>query len=128
MNALLSDILASMENETKSSVGDKHETARARMQFEQGKLEKQLSEIKQQETELRRIDLSNVHSHVAFGSLVETNRGNFFIAIPLGKLAFGKDFIQVISALSPLAICMKGKSAEQSFLFNGMEYRIEEIL
>lgn len=127
LNALLADIGASMENETKSSVGDKHETARARMQFEQGKLEHQLKEVKEQVTELTRIDLSNRHHIAGFGSLLQTNKALFFISISLGKITVeGKD-VYVISPLSPIAAKMKGMKTGQSFGFNGVEYSIQDI-
>lgn len=44
LKQLLDEVTEAVNNETKSSVGDKHETSRAMMQLEQEKLGKQLLE------------------------------------------------------------------------------------
>ncbi len=45
-------------NDTKSSAGDKHQTARAMMQIEQEKLGKQLNEVFEQKSVLEKIDIT----------------------------------------------------------------------
>lgn len=124
----LSDINDSVNTETKSSVGDKHETARARMQAEQTRLLKQLLEIKTQETELERTRQRKNETKVSPGSLVFTNSGVFFIAIALGKLRFKQRDVQVVSGKSPLAAKMLGLSIGEGFELNGCSYIIENIL
>lgn len=113
-----------MENETKSSVGDKHETARARMQFEQEKLKYQLLELKEQAKELQRIDLNAKPVQIGFGTLVTTNKGLFFMAIPLGKIEVEEKEIYVISLSSPLGLALKSKTLTESLRFNGSDYQI----
>ncbi len=120
----LREISESMENETKSSVGDKHETARARMQFEQEKLKHQLLELKEQANELQRIDLSAKPVQLGFGTLVTTNKGLFFISIPLGKIEVEEKEIYVISLSSPLGQALKSKVLTESLRFNGSDYQI----
>ena len=106
---------------------DKHETASARIQFEQGKLEHQLKEVKEQLNELKRIDSSNLQSSAGSGALVQTNKGLFFISIPLGKISVDEKEVYVISPISPLAHQMKGKKLGQSFEFNSTTYSILDI-
>lgn len=124
----LSDINDSVNTETKSSAGDKHETARARMQAEQARLLKQLLEIKTQERELERIQQLKNETKVSPGTLVFTNSGVFFIAIALGKLRFAQEDVQVVSGKSPLAAKMLGRKIGETFELNGNSYIIENML
>jgi len=123
----LNDITDSASTETKSSVGDKHETARARMQEEQARLQQQFHEIKTQEAELEKIRQINIEEKVSQGSVVFTNLGVFFIAIALGKLRLGQDHIQVVSARSPLVLKMIGLKAGDAFELNGTSYFIKSV-
>ena len=50
------ELKRSMETETKSSLGDKHETARARMQAEEEKLSLRMREITDQTMQMVRTD------------------------------------------------------------------------
>jgi hypothetical protein len=123
----LEEISESMNSETKSSAGDKHETARARMQFEEGKLTKQLEESKSQWNAFNKIDFTKSSIKVGTGSLVETNNGLFFISASLGKIELKDKVIYAISPASPLANCMKGLATGESFEFNNLKYRISSV-
>ncbi len=123
----LNDIADSVNTETKSSVGDKHETARARMQEEQARLQQQFLEIKTQEAELEKIQHVNIEEKVSQGSVVFTDLGVFFVAIAMGKLRLGQDHVQVVSARSPLVIKMIGLKAGDAFELNGTSYSIKSI-
>ena len=67
-----------MENETKSSLGDKHETSRARMQSEQEKLGWQMDELKGQYELLYKVDSEKSVEIISNQNLVYTNHGIFF--------------------------------------------------
>lgn len=82
----MDELKSSMENETKSSLGDKHETSRARMQSDHEKLAWQLDEIKGQYELLNKVDLERSTELISNQNLVVTNKGLFFIVIPLGKV------------------------------------------
>lgn len=123
----LSEISESMSNETKSSVGDKHETARARMQAEQEKLGRQLSGLELQLKELERISTTEAHVTIGPGSLVETNKGFFFISAALGKVICDGKEVYAISPQSPLAQKMKGLKAGSEFEFNTIQYKIKGV-
>jgi transcription elongation GreA/GreB family factor len=123
----LKEMAESMSNETKSSAGDKHETARAKMQFEMEKLEKQLNELKLQWNELVKVDPSRLSTSAGFGALVQTNRGLFFISISLGKVDLENETVFVISLQSPLAQSMKGLKTQDTFEFNGSAYFITNV-
>ena len=116
-----------MEQETKSTVGDKHETARAKMQSEQASLGWQMEELKVQYRELERHGTERTFASVALGSLVETNHLTFYITIPLGKIDIEGRTIFVISQLSPIGQKLMGLKPNDEFNFNGTSYRIKSI-
>lgn len=123
----MDDMSESVNNETKSSVGDKHETARARMQAEQARLQKQLFELRAQKEEFEKIKQLKREEKVTPGSLVVTDSGVFFVAIALGKLKLGQVFVQVISVRSPFALKMHGLKCGEVFEMNGNTYSIRHI-
>ena len=123
----MDEISASMENETKSSAGDKHETARARMQSEYEKLSWQLDELKGQFVLLEKIDPKEDSKIISNGNLVQTNKGLFFIAVPLGKVELDEKVIYVISPISPLGKKLMGLKVSEQVKVNDTVYKIEEI-
>jgi hypothetical protein len=114
-------------SESKSSAGDKHETGRAMMQLEQEKNAEQLSKASELLKTMERIDSSLVAEKAGLGSLVITNRGQFYIAISAGKISIdGKDYFAV-SPQAPIAAKLLNVKANEKFLFNGVEYLVEEV-
>ena len=114
-------------NETKSSVGDKHETARAMMQLEQENLSKHLSQLLNQKTELLKLDISPSTGVVKKGSLVKTDKGLIFLSVALGKQLFEGETIFTVSALSPIGMQMLGLKVKDMADLNGTKYMIESI-
>lgn len=114
-------------NETKSSVGDKHETARAMMQLEQEKITKQLNEALDQRTELDKIDISTSSSVIKKGSLVKTDKGFIFLSIGLGKLNIENETVIAVSPLSPLGAIILGLKENDTAKLNSASYLIESI-
>lgn len=125
---LLNDAIDELnDTENKSSAGDKHETTRAMAHLEQEKLSKQLKEWNVQNELLLKIDLSKENSGIGLGSLIETNKGQFFLACNLGKLIIDDQDIIVISLQSPLGEqFLKHKEGEQ-FDFNSTTYQILKL-
>lgn len=123
----MSEINASMENETKSSLGDKHETARARMQSELEKLSWQMDELKGQYELLQKFDKERSTDRITHQNLVRTNKGLFFLAIPLGKVELEGKLVFVISSISPLGKKLVGLKVGDEIQMNDVHYKIEEI-
>jgi transcription elongation GreA/GreB family factor len=113
--------------DSKSSAGDKHETTRAMAHLEQEKLGKQLQEWNNQNDLLQKIDVSKEHSTVGLGSLVETNKGQFFLACNLGKLTIDDKDIIIISLQSPLGEQLLKYKEGQQFDFNNTRYEILKL-
>lgn len=123
----LQELSDSAMNNTKSSAGDKHETARAMIQIEQETISKQLNEALEQKSLLEAIDTDFNSSQILKGSLVKTNRVYLFLAIAFGKIILDDKAIMVISPQSPLGIKLLGLKANGSTEINGVSYLIEEV-
>ncbi len=122
----LIDETRSSNNDTKSSMGDKYETGREMLQQEINNLQLQLNGFLKQETSLKNIK-TEFSEKIEKGSLVETEKGKFFIAISLGEINFETQKIFVISPESPLAKAMWGKAENDTFLLNSSSQKIEKI-
>ena len=125
LEQLIAETRAS-NNDTKSSMGDKYETSREMLQQEINNLQIQMNEHLKSQQILKNIN-PNPHKIVTLGSLVETEKGMFFIAISLGELSFNQEKIFVISAESPLAKAMNGKKTGESFVVNNLTQIIKNI-
>ncbi len=113
---ILTELEEGTQSDSKSSAGDKHETARAMMQIEQEKIARQLGELLEQKSHLEKN-----------GVLVKTNKGFLFLCVPLGKVPVDDITVMAISPQSPLGINLNGlKSGDQTEI-NGTSYLIESI-
>jgi transcription elongation GreA/GreB family factor len=118
---------AAANEEGKSSAGDKYETGRAMMQIERDKAAQQLEEARK----LKQIvDGLNEAAHtdmVRLGSIVQTKRYQFFIAISIGKISMdGVDYL-FVSPQSPVGKSLLNKKRGEHILFNQTEEQIHRI-
>ncbi|WP_262420224.1 3-oxoacyl-ACP synthase [Flagellimonas meishanensis] len=118
----------SLDSETKSSAGDKHETGRAMVQLEQEKLSQQLSDIEKSRSVLRRIGIGSNTTKVSLGSLVKTSLADYFIAISSEVFIDNGNHVYCISAGSPMARLLIGKEMGEEFAFNGKKYTILDTM
>jgi len=123
----LDDLKETASNETKSTAGDKHETALAMVQIEQENTARQLKEALAQKLVLERINISVKASRVSNGSLVKTNKGYFFFSVALGKIKVDDITVIALSAQSPLGARLSGLKVNESASLNGSNYVIEHI-
>lgn len=119
--------IESRDNDSKSSAGDKHETTRATVQIEIEKLELQLNRLLILQKELSSIQLEKEHSQVELGSLVRTEKENYFLSIGYGKIELGNQIFYAISLASPVGQLLKNKKPGELINFNGREVKILEI-
>jgi len=124
---MLKSTLESRDNETKSSVGDKHETGRAMMQREEEQNRAQLSNALELTNILSQLDVDKRFSQVEFGSLVTTNHGKYFLAIGLGKIVVAGISYFAISPASPMGKVLLNKVVGDRVLFLQKEYVITQI-
>ncbi|WP_394974474.1 3-oxoacyl-ACP synthase [uncultured Croceitalea sp.] len=121
------EINASLNSETKSSAGDKHETGRAMLQLEREKLSQQLLEAEKTAQLLKRVKASKQSNSVILGSLVKTSNATYYIAISAGKFEYKSGIVYCISANTPIGKLLLGKVKEMSFVFNNKEHKILEV-
>lgn len=103
-------------SETKSSAGDKHETGRAMLQLEIEKASQQLAEIDQMKTIIAKISLEN-SKVIRLGSLVITDKANYFLAISAGEIVISDIPYYAVSTGSPIGKLLLGKKVGDSIFF-----------
>ena len=127
LQRVLADLKESGSNETKSTAGDKHETALAMLQIEQANTRGQLSDALAQKALLEKINPSLSASVIVNGSLVNTNRGYLYLSVALGKAVIENVAVIALSPQSPLGQKLMGLSVSGVAEINGNRYIIESI-
>lgn len=123
----LADLKESGSNETKSTAGDKHETALAMLQIEQANKREQLNQVIAQKIVLEKINPTIVAAIVLSGSLVKTDKGYLFISVALGKAVLEGITFTALSPQSPLGKELMGLKAGDIAVINNKSYHIETI-
>ncbi len=124
---VLADLKESGANETKSTAGDKHETALAMLQIEQANVRGQLKEALQQKAVLEKINPVLSPPVIVNGSLVKTNRGYLFLSVAMGKAIVEGIAVTALSQQSPLGKQLMQLSKGQTATVNNNHYVIESI-
>lgn len=128
VKSTMDEIQESLLSETKSSAGDKHETGRAMLQLEREKAGNQLAEILKIKENLSKIDVTNQSKKVRLGSVVYTTNANYFISISAGELTIGNDKFYAISANTPIAKLLLGKTASEYIQFRDQNFKIIKLI
>jgi hypothetical protein len=121
----LDDLKESGKNETKSTAGDKHETALAMLQIEQANTRQQLKEMIAQKDTLQKINPTIIASIVLQGSLIKTNKGYLFMSVALGKAVVDGVAVIALSAQSPLGVKLMGLTVAGVATVNNNSYIVE---
>lgn len=127
LQQVLADLKESGSNETKSTAGDKHETALAMLQIEQANTRGQLQEVLTQKAVLEKINPAISASMIVNGSLVKTNRGYLFMSVALGKAVIENITVIALSPQSPLGQKLMGLKISEVAGINNIEYVVESI-
>lgn len=127
LQKLLNDLKESGANETKSTAGDKHETALAMLQIEQANTRGQMQEVLLQKAALEKINPTLSVQMIVTGSLIKTNRGYFFMSTALGKATIENITVIALSPQSPLGQKLMGLKAGDTAAINDIDYVIESI-
>jgi transcription elongation GreA/GreB family factor len=123
----LADLKESGSNETKSTAGDKHETALAMLQIEQTNTRTQLQDALEQRLALLNINPGTNTAKILPGSYVKTDKGNFYLSVALGKLIINGETIMAISPQSPLGAKLLGSCIHDTVTTNGNAFLVERI-
>lgn len=127
VNKTILDIQNSLQSETKSSAGDKHETGRAMLQLEREKAGHQLAEIEKQKQILHKVNVESKHQKVALGSVIKTTQANYFIAVSAGEIVIDKTTYYAISAATPIAQLLLSKGVGDAIVFRGNGFRVIDV-
>ena len=114
-------------NETKSTAGDKHETALAMLQIEQVNIHSQLNDLFEKKAVMKKINPDVISTTVINGSLVSTNRGYLFLSIASGKAIIEGVSVTALSSRSPLGARLMGLSTGGRAEVQNTAYIIESI-
>ena len=123
----LADLKESGTNETKSTAGDKHETALAMLQIEQANTRAQLKVAQDQKAALEKIAHVQALHSIVNGSLVKTNLGYLFLCTALGKAVVAGHTVITLSPQSPLGMQLMGLQKGATVIINSKQYLVESI-
>jgi len=127
IDTLLKSNKKALDTATKSSAGDKHETARAMIHLDQENNSMQMLEAQKTLRILSQITIEK-HSSIKMGSLVKTDNALFYISAGLGKQKINDTEFFAVSPISPLAQKLMGLTENAIVNFNGLIYTILRIV
>ena len=116
-----------LNEETKSSAGDKYETSRAMGHLEKDMYARQLAETAKEMASLMGVDCSLLYTTVSPGSIVRCEHITYFILAGIGKIDFNGESIYVISPNAPVAKILLGKMKDDFVNINKDKHQIKEI-
>lgn len=116
-----------LEQESKSTAGDKHETGRAMLHLEMEKASQQLQVVEQMKEVLQRIQPTAISDQVKLGSLVRTNKGSYYLSISAGQIELMGQVYYAVSTQSPIGKILLGKNVNQRVVWGGNSMLIETI-
>ncbi|MUP45065.1 transcription elongation factor [Gramella sp. BOM4] len=117
-----------LENESKSSAGDKYETGREMINIEWNKLSVQLKEYEKLDHILARLPKERINEKIAVGSIVYTNAANYFISIPAGEIEVDGEKFYAIGVQAPVAQKLVGLKEQDEFELNGQKIKIQKLI
>ena len=124
---IISSNQKALQSETKSSAGDKHETGRAMLQLEMEKASQQLEGISQMNEILSKINFSEASNKAHLGSIIFTEKGNYFLSISAGQIIVDRQKYFAVSVSSPIGKLLLGKSENEVISFNDIDHRVLKI-
>ena len=117
-----------LENESKSSAGDKHETGRAMLHLEMEKASQQIAVIENMQETLEKIDVNAVSDHVKLGSLILTDQGNYYLSISAGLIKLKNKDFYAVSVSSPIGKLLLGLKSGSVIYIAGKDIKILDVI
>lgn len=116
---------AAANQESKSSVGDKYETARAMSHMEKDMHARQLLAHQQDLHALHAVNIDAIYETPVGGAFVRSATAGFFIGAGLGKQSVNGETVIFLSPASPLARQLMLKKTGDEFEFRGKDRIID---
>ena len=117
----------SLKTASESTAGDKHNTSRAMMHIEEEKLNIQLTQMHKLKSLMNKINPLKINNHIELGSLIKTNNGYIYVAIPFGKIKIAELELMIVSLVSPIGRALKGKKENDKFNLRDQKWIIHKI-
>ncbi|HEY9116556.1 MAG TPA: 3-oxoacyl-ACP synthase [Roseivirga sp.] len=125
LEAEVENLKTSAASDTKSSMGDKYETAREMINLEKEKISEQLADAQRMKQSLESIEVETQNPKAALGSLIKSSTCYFYLSVSLGKVVVNGKEVFVISPASPIGKGLMGLQVNNSIEFAG---KIERII
>lgn len=122
----LSDLKVELENDTKSSAGDKFETSREMMAQEYRRLQEQIQYKTSLIQKLNELPLTKEDA-IDYGSLIQLNKDHVLLGVGAGKFHLNNQTYMCLSLNSPLGKLLIGKVVGESINFNNNTFTIQSI-
>lgn len=127
LQAAIDEAQSASNQETKSTAGDKHDTAKAHAQNETERLGMQMNQMLQMLESCKRLSVEP-HSKIQVGSFVKTNLGNFYLSVALGKMQLNELEFFAISLNAPVGQMLFGKVPGNSLVLpNGEKCIVDGV-
>lgn len=118
----------SANEESRSTAGDKYDTARSMSQLNKDMYAKQLQEALNLKKALNLINPKKNFDSVELGALVYLqNEVCYFVSVSLGAVHVKDHEVFMISPMTPLAQAMLGKRGGDTYIFNKKSYQIKSV-
>lgn len=127
IETIMAENRSALEQESKSSAGDKHETGRAMLHLEMEKASQQLSVAKQMKETLDKLQLNSVSEKIRLGSLIHTDLGVYFLSISVGEIVIEDKSYYAISPSSPIGALLIGKQKGEKVQFGTKVIKVLSI-
>ncbi|MBK9328345.1 MAG: hypothetical protein IPM95_03305 [Sphingobacteriales bacterium] len=114
-------------NEEKSSVGDKYETARSMSQLDKEMNARQLEAARQQVQHLQQVNVDSCQDTFVVGSVARIGGQYYFLSVGLGGIQMEGKKVWYLSPQAPLSKVLLQKQAGDTILFQGKNSTIEEV-
>ncbi|MDB4563825.1 hypothetical protein N9084_00810 [Flavobacteriales bacterium] len=126
--AAFQELQGSLEGESKSTAGDKHETGRAMVQMEMEQAALRLSRVEGMIRQWQSLDPIRRREQVRPGGVVRTDQGGFVIGVAWGAFDVPEEGQwRAISANAPLAQAFHGLGPHSTVEFRGKTWRIISV-
>ena len=122
------NLKGSLEGESKSTAGDKHETGRAMVQLEMEQAANRLSRLEGMMRDWSRLQPELGRKDVRPGALVDTSMGCFVIGVAWGAFNLREGAAwRAIGSDAPIALAMSGMEAGSVIDFRGRSVVIHAV-
>jgi len=123
----LANLDEASSRETKSSAGDKYETAREMIAQSRRLTEGNLAETRAALETLERMAAAPAQARCGLGSLAETSQGWLLLGVSLGDVDVDGITIRTLSLASPLGQALKGRGTGDRIPWRGAELSIRSV-